>query len=173
MADWLDTVGGWISDAGEAVDEWLGYSSAAGSADEWELFDTADFDSLGVSGISGPVSSFIDVVGDTYKTIQPYASKALTTYNALTGEKEDRGLFGAPKYDKVKADASTFGVGTFSAGKGGSVAGFGLGDARVADAWSRVRSSQNPAIRSSLDYVRPTITAKGPTITLKSSSKVS
>lgn len=156
MADWLDTVGSWISSAGETVDEWLGYGTYYD--DPTETY--------------GPVSSFIDVVGDAYNTIQPYAGKALTTYNALTGKREDSGLFGAPKYDKVKADASTFGVGTFSAGKAGNLSGFGLGDTRVVDAWSRVRNSQNPAIRSSIDYVRPTISAKGPTITLKSSSKV-
>jgi hypothetical protein len=168
--DWLDdfSLSKGLSWLAEGADEFLGYSSAAaGSADEWALFDTVDFDSIGASGISGPVSSFLDSAMDFHSAIKPYASKALNTYNAVTGEKTDRGLFGPASYNKVQRDTSTFGVGSFTAGKSQSP-NLSINDSRVRDAWSRITRTNNPTIRGAISFVRPTISGRGPTTTLKS-----
>jgi hypothetical protein len=159
----------WFEDAlswtAEAADELLGYDTYT----DYGMSPTEYTDVFGEA--YGPVSSFLDDAIDVYDTIQPYASKAFGAYNALTGERKDAGLFGAPQYDKVSRQApQTFSAGNFSAGKTGAQK-LALEDTRVRDAWSRISQSANPSIRGSMDFVRPTISSRGPTIKLKSASK--
>jgi len=148
--------------AAESADELLGYDTYADygmSALEYkEVFE---------QGAYGPVSSFLDDAIDVYNTIQPYASKALNTYDALTGQKKDRGLFGSPTYNKVARDTSTFSAGSFTAGKS-QAPKLSIDDNRVRDAWSRISRTNNPNIRGTIDFIRPTISGRGPTMTLQS-----
>jgi len=154
-----------LSWTAEAADELLGWDTFT----DYGMSPTEYTDVFGEA--YGPISSFLDDAIDLHAKIQPYASKAFGAYNALTGERKDAGLFGAVKYDKVSRQApQTFGAGNFTAGKTGAQK-LALEDTRVSEAWSRVSRSANPSIRSVMQYIRPTITSRGPTIKLKSASK--